>query len=247
MQLWRKMDPPGRFLTRKEPPKKGEPTRSDESQWCEVGDKRAQEKTSQCLRERTPDVMPFYNLVRAAKKERQNQVKSHAVLQASNHQNGLALQQQALQLGQLQNATVGRMDLGQALALQQEMIKRSQQQQQSQMMVPLNALLQREQALQEREAETLFLRRKLALASLQHPQQPVLPGTLMGAAAAPPPPMILTQMPPQNYLFTTAAAAPSSIPQVSLAGARLLSPPPAVYRPGANSMMQDGGKPGLLR
>jgi hypothetical protein len=53
VHLWRSLDPPGRFLT------KTDAAQGDDSLWHDVGDKKAREKASQCLRERTPDVMPF--------------------------------------------------------------------------------------------------------------------------------------------------------------------------------------------
>lgn len=52
VNLWRRQSPPGRFLTRE-----GE-------NWYEVGDKKAREKASQCLRERTPEVMPLLKQLR---------------------------------------------------------------------------------------------------------------------------------------------------------------------------------------
>ena len=94
VQLWRKMTPPGRFLARldegkeKEKEKGGKgsgnksskttnkgntdssPEESSENNdsapcvWIEVGDKRAREKASQCLRERTPEVMPYLKQIR---------------------------------------------------------------------------------------------------------------------------------------------------------------------------------------
>lgn len=65
VQLWRKMDPPGRFLARKDETKKGPGSVKDASNvWYEVGDKKAREKASQCLRERTPDVLPYIKQLR---------------------------------------------------------------------------------------------------------------------------------------------------------------------------------------
>mmetsp|Transcript_54396 Transcript_54396/g.80708 ORF Transcript_54396/g.80708 Transcript_54396/m.80708 type:complete len:479 (+) Transcript_54396:38-1474(+) len=51
MLMWRKQEPPGRFLSRD----------SKTKMWNDVGDQKAREKASQCLRERrTPsDVLPF--------------------------------------------------------------------------------------------------------------------------------------------------------------------------------------------
>jgi len=53
VQIWRSLDPPGRFLT------KTKVDNGDSSPWHDVGDKKAREKASQCLRERTSDVLPF--------------------------------------------------------------------------------------------------------------------------------------------------------------------------------------------
>lgn len=63
--LWRKQDPPGRFLCRKDETKRGPGSIKDDSNiWIEVGDKKAREKASQCLRERTPDVLPYLSRLR---------------------------------------------------------------------------------------------------------------------------------------------------------------------------------------
>lgn len=55
VQIWRALDPPGRFLT------KTDASQGDESLWHDVGDKKAREKASQCLRERTPDVVSIWH------------------------------------------------------------------------------------------------------------------------------------------------------------------------------------------
>jgi hypothetical protein len=65
VQLWRKMTPPGRFLTRKDENKKGPGSVKDsDNVWIEVGDKKAREKASQCLRERTAEVIPYIKQLR---------------------------------------------------------------------------------------------------------------------------------------------------------------------------------------
>lgn len=61
VQTWKQLDPPGRFLQRAE--------EENKLDWIEVCDKKAQEKASQCLRERTPDVLPFYEIVRDNKRK----------------------------------------------------------------------------------------------------------------------------------------------------------------------------------
>ena len=64
--MWRGLDPPGRFLT------KTDANQGDDSLWHDVGDKKAREKASQCLRERTPDVMPFVKQLQELKKEEED-------------------------------------------------------------------------------------------------------------------------------------------------------------------------------
>jgi len=51
--IWRSLNPPGRFL------KQEASVDGKQGLWCDVGNKKAREKASQCLRERTPDVAPF--------------------------------------------------------------------------------------------------------------------------------------------------------------------------------------------
>lgn len=67
VQIWRKMNPPGRFLARRDD-KKGSGSTSTENinsaVWYDVGDKKAREKASQCLRERTRDVLPYVQKLR---------------------------------------------------------------------------------------------------------------------------------------------------------------------------------------
>lgn len=65
VELWRKLEPPGRFLQRKDETKKGPGSVKDENiVWVEVGEKKAREKASQCLRERTADVIPYLSQLR---------------------------------------------------------------------------------------------------------------------------------------------------------------------------------------
>jgi hypothetical protein len=74
--LWRKMSPPGRFLSRGDDSKKGPGSVSDsQNKWYEVEDKKAREKASQCLRERTPDVLPYIKHLR----EQQDQLTEQGV------------------------------------------------------------------------------------------------------------------------------------------------------------------------
>ena len=56
VQIWRAQSPPGRFLTKSSAETA---SKSKEVLWHDVGDQKAREKASQCLRERTPDVLPF--------------------------------------------------------------------------------------------------------------------------------------------------------------------------------------------
>lgn len=62
VQIWRKFDPPGRFLQRMDDKMGCGSTSTDNANtaiWYDVGDKKAREKASQCLRERTRDVIPY--------------------------------------------------------------------------------------------------------------------------------------------------------------------------------------------
>jgi len=74
--LWRKLDPPGRFLARQDESKRGPGSvKAQDNVWYEVGDKKAREKASQCLRERTPDVIPYIKHLR----EQQNAITEQGV------------------------------------------------------------------------------------------------------------------------------------------------------------------------
>jgi hypothetical protein len=70
VHLWRSLDPPGRYLT------KTDPSQGDDSLWHDVGDKKAREKASQCLRERTPDVIPFVKQLQEQDKKRKEEDKA---------------------------------------------------------------------------------------------------------------------------------------------------------------------------
>lgn len=74
VELWKKLDPPGRFLSRKEEKKKDGES-NDQVVWIEVPEKKAREKASQCLRERTPDVVPYIRQLR----EQQDQMTEQGV------------------------------------------------------------------------------------------------------------------------------------------------------------------------
>jgi len=58
VHIWRNLTPPGRFL-------KLISNSEGSGSWYDVGDAKAREKASQCLRERTPDVQPFVNSLKA--------------------------------------------------------------------------------------------------------------------------------------------------------------------------------------
>lgn len=60
VKLWRALDPPGRFLARTDDSKRGPGSvKAEGNVWYDVGDKKGREKASQCLRERTPEVLPY--------------------------------------------------------------------------------------------------------------------------------------------------------------------------------------------
>jgi hypothetical protein len=69
VQVWRSLDPPGRYLT------KTDASQGDNSLWHDVGDKKSREKASQCLRERTPDVMPFVKQLQDQEKKKKEEDK----------------------------------------------------------------------------------------------------------------------------------------------------------------------------
>ena len=53
--IWRGLQPPGRFLQQS----KKDSNQPGGGTWSDIGVKKAREKASQCLRERTPEVLPF--------------------------------------------------------------------------------------------------------------------------------------------------------------------------------------------
>lgn len=69
VQIWRSLVPPGRFLTRTDP------DMGDDSLWHDIGDKKARQKCSQSLRERTPDVIPFVQQLQQKQKEEEEKRK----------------------------------------------------------------------------------------------------------------------------------------------------------------------------
>jgi hypothetical protein len=81
--IWRKMVPAGRFLARKDETKRGPGSvKANDNVWYEVGDKKAREKASQCLRERTPDVLPYIKHLR----DQQNAVTEYGIMQMQHQQ-----------------------------------------------------------------------------------------------------------------------------------------------------------------
>jgi hypothetical protein len=64
VKMWRQLKPQGRFLARHDKQSANEseiPGEASNFQWYDVGDKKAREKTSQCLREVTPDMLHLMN------------------------------------------------------------------------------------------------------------------------------------------------------------------------------------------
>lgn len=102
--LWRKLEPPGRFLARRDESKRGAGSvKATDNVWFEVGDKKAREKASQCLRERTPDVIPYIkhlreqqnaiteqgvSMVQMQMQQREHQQQVHLSPQRANNNNG---------------------------------------------------------------------------------------------------------------------------------------------------------------
>ncbi|KAG7354188.1 hypothetical protein IV203_003544 [Nitzschia inconspicua] len=77
VRLWKQLDPPGRFLTKNESSSK----KGESPVWIECSDKKAQEKASQSLRERTPDVLPYLSKLQ----EHRQQMREQGVSLISQH------------------------------------------------------------------------------------------------------------------------------------------------------------------
>jgi len=74
VDLWRQLDPPGRFLTpSSEPPKGPRSPRDGPKVWVEVDEKEARKKASQCLRERTDDVKEYLEQLREQQDQQTNE------------------------------------------------------------------------------------------------------------------------------------------------------------------------------
>ena len=80
VELWSKMDPPGRFLERpRTNNRRGSSASANrmpaalQGAWYEVDDKKAREKASQCLRERTAEVMPYIKKLREQQRAQMEQ------------------------------------------------------------------------------------------------------------------------------------------------------------------------------
>lgn len=65
VEIWQSLNPPGRFLARRDDSKKGPGSVRDENiVWVEVDVKEARKKASQCLREKTEDVKDYVEQLR---------------------------------------------------------------------------------------------------------------------------------------------------------------------------------------
>jgi hypothetical protein len=87
VHIWRSMQPPGRFLARHDEDVSEKSNSShnggeNNHVWVEVGDKKANAKASQCLRERTPEVMPYLRQLR----EHQDLTTEQGVMMVRQHQ-----------------------------------------------------------------------------------------------------------------------------------------------------------------
>lgn len=71
VKQWRSMNPPGRFLSRKDEDEvEGNSEKKDEhAVWFDVGDKKARLKTSMALRERTPEAVQYLQVIRKQENE----------------------------------------------------------------------------------------------------------------------------------------------------------------------------------
>jgi hypothetical protein len=118
VQLWRELDPPGRFLARTDGSRKGAGSvKAASTTWFDVGDKKAREKAAQCLRELTPDAIPFV-------RERQSQ---QAILTA--HVRAMQSQQAIRELTPYVIPSVREMQSQQALLTAHQLVREMQSQQ----------------------------------------------------------------------------------------------------------------------
>lgn len=85
VRIWKQLDPPGRFFQKKEgsgtdgAPKDKAAVAA--AIWIHVPDKKAREKASQCLRERTADVMPYLTQLQ----QQREQMREQGVSMISQH------------------------------------------------------------------------------------------------------------------------------------------------------------------
>ena len=98
VQIWRNLNPPGRFLAQ-------DKSQGENALWNDIGDKKAREKASQCLRERTADVVPFVKqlelhqkLLEDEKKSADDGKKEDSTANSSDNEDGN--KQTAAELGQ---------------------------------------------------------------------------------------------------------------------------------------------------
>ena len=98
VQIWRNLNPPGRFLAQ-------DKSQGENALWNDIGDKKAREKASQCLRERTADVVPFVKqlelhqkLLEEEKKNADDGKKEDSTANSSDNEDGN--KQTAAELGQ---------------------------------------------------------------------------------------------------------------------------------------------------
>jgi hypothetical protein len=111
------MTPPGRFLARKDEAKKGPGSiKAPDNVWYEVADKKAREKASQCLRERTPDVLPYIKQLR----EQQDAITEKGVSMVQ-HQLQMQQQRQEHYPAQMVGSMVGINDHGEMVLMQQQL------------------------------------------------------------------------------------------------------------------------------
>jgi hypothetical protein len=64
VKSWRRLTPPGRFLSRKDEEEGNTEKKDDDAVWCDVGDRKARLKTSMALRERTPEAVNYLQMIR---------------------------------------------------------------------------------------------------------------------------------------------------------------------------------------
>jgi hypothetical protein len=136
--IWQKLNPPGRFLARPDDSKSGlGPTCEGENYWFEVDEKKAREKASQCLRERTPEMAPYWKKLQTEEKKTPPEQKSEQ--QRPTKMKGASMPQQQMNHMKMQMPMQMKSQLGMVPA-EMAMNSMGMNQMQMQMQMQMNAM-----------------------------------------------------------------------------------------------------------